>query len=183
MSPPTSRVTKNGRSSSSCTVRVTEGWTESARLRWGSVPRSAAPLLVSGYRRPAQAPADSVWRGSVLDAALAALERSVKEFRGDRKRLYLTGLSMGAYGSWTLALTHPGMFAAIVAVCGGRAAATAFHTKGSGPRGRGRDPGPLYGVSRGRPQLVGSGVLRPAALAVVVRTAAAPEVIRASSHE
>ena len=66
-----------------------------------------------------QAPADSVWRGSVLDVALAALERSVKEFRGDRMRLYLTGLSMGGYGSWTLALTRPALFAAIVAVCGG----------------------------------------------------------------
>lgn len=66
-----------------------------------------------------QAPPDSVWRGSALDAAVSALERSVKEFRGDRKRIYLIGLSMGGYGAWTLALTKPGMFAAIVAVCGG----------------------------------------------------------------
>ena len=66
-----------------------------------------------------QAPPDSIWRGSVAKAALAALEQSIREFHGDRTRLYLTGLSMGGYGVWTLALQRPRMFAAIVAVCGG----------------------------------------------------------------
>ena len=66
-----------------------------------------------------QAPPDSIWRGTVADAAVAALEATVKEFRADRRRLYLVGLSMGAYGSWTVALERPRMFAAIVAVCGG----------------------------------------------------------------
>ena len=66
-----------------------------------------------------QAPPDSIWRGSVAKAALAALEQSIREFHGDRTRLYLTGLSMGGYGVWTLALQRPTMFAAIVAVCGG----------------------------------------------------------------
>ncbi|MDQ3223468.1 MAG: prolyl oligopeptidase family serine peptidase [Gemmatimonadota bacterium] len=66
-----------------------------------------------------QAPPDSIWRGSVAQGALAALERSIREFHGDRTRLYLTGLSMGGYGVWTLALQRPALFAAIVAVCGG----------------------------------------------------------------
>jgi predicted peptidase len=43
----------------------------------------------------------------------------VKEFNGDRDRLYLTGLSMGGYGAWSLAAKYPGKFAAIVPVCGG----------------------------------------------------------------
>jgi predicted peptidase len=51
--------------------------------------------------------------------ALAALEQSVAEFRGDPTRLYLTGLSMGGYGSWEMAIHHPGKFAALVPICGG----------------------------------------------------------------
>lgn len=66
-----------------------------------------------------QAPPDSRWLGDPADAAMAALEKSIAEFQGDRQRLYLTGLSMGGYGTWHLALAHPGTFAALVVVCGG----------------------------------------------------------------
>ena len=51
--------------------------------------------------------------------ALKALELSVKEFNGDAERLYLTGISMGGYGSWAIASVNPGKFAAIAPVCGG----------------------------------------------------------------
>jgi predicted peptidase len=51
--------------------------------------------------------------------ALKALELSVKEFRGDTNRLYLTGISMGGYGTWALASANPGKFAALAPVCGG----------------------------------------------------------------
>jgi len=37
----------------------------------------------------------------------------------DPDRVYLTGLSMGGYGTWRLAAENPGMFAAIVPICGG----------------------------------------------------------------
>lgn len=37
----------------------------------------------------------------------------------DRKRIYLTGLSMGGYGTWALAIDNPNMFAAIAPICGG----------------------------------------------------------------
>jgi predicted peptidase len=53
------------------------------------------------------------------DQALAALEAATKEFHGDRDRVYLTGLSMGGYGSWDIAAKHPGKFAAIAVICGG----------------------------------------------------------------
>lgn len=59
------------------------------------------------------------WSGRAERAALQALEASVEEFHGDRGRLYLTGLSMGGYGSWQLALDHPGLFAAAAIICGG----------------------------------------------------------------
>jgi predicted peptidase len=51
--------------------------------------------------------------------ALKALELSVKEFNGDNERLYLTGISMGGYGTWAIASANPGKFAAYAPVCGG----------------------------------------------------------------
>ncbi len=66
-----------------------------------------------------QAPSESIWRGTVADMSLAALDQATMEFRGDRSRTYVIGLSMGGYGAWTLALKQPTRFAAIVAVCGG----------------------------------------------------------------
>ncbi len=65
--------------------------------------------------------------------ALAALDQSVKEFNGDRERLYLTGLSMGGYGSWYIASHFPGKFAAIAPVCGAlRAAWDSVHNQAPG---------------------------------------------------
>jgi predicted peptidase len=37
----------------------------------------------------------------------------------DRTRIYLTGVSMGGSGTWDLATRAPGLFAAIMPVCGG----------------------------------------------------------------
>lgn len=39
--------------------------------------------------------------------------------RVDQDRVYLTGLSMGGFGTWELAMKHPEEFAAIAPVCGG----------------------------------------------------------------
>jgi len=51
--------------------------------------------------------------------AMAALEKSIKEFRGDKDRIYLSGLSMGGYGSWAYGSKYAGKFAAMVVICGG----------------------------------------------------------------
>lgn len=51
--------------------------------------------------------------------AFAALEASIEEFNGDRSRLYLTGLSLGGYGTWAFGYKYPKKFAALVPVCGG----------------------------------------------------------------
>jgi predicted peptidase len=37
----------------------------------------------------------------------------------DRDRVYVTGLSMGGYGTWRLVAAHPEHFAAAVPICGG----------------------------------------------------------------
>ena len=51
--------------------------------------------------------------------ALKALDETVKEYNGDVKRTYLTGLSMGGYGSWVMVANNPSRFAALAVVCGG----------------------------------------------------------------
>jgi len=39
-------------------------------------------------------------------------------YRVDRQRLYVTGLSMGGSGTWSLVTEFPGMFAAAIPICG-----------------------------------------------------------------
>lgn len=51
--------------------------------------------------------------------AMAALDAAAGEFHGDAARTYLTGLSMGGYGTWSFATHHPDRFAALAVVCGG----------------------------------------------------------------
>jgi predicted peptidase len=63
-----------------------------------------------------QCPPGQRWDNDLL---VALLDQAVKEYRVDRKRVYLTGLSMGGFGTWSLGLTHPERFAAIAPICGG----------------------------------------------------------------
>jgi predicted peptidase len=63
---------------------------------------------------------NQLWTDADMQAqALAALQHSMKEFHGDRDRVYLTGISMGGYGTWDVAVKYPGKFAALAPVCGG----------------------------------------------------------------
>ena len=54
------------------------------------------------------------------------LQDCKRRYRVDPDRVYLTGLSMGGYGTWDLALKHPEEFAAIVPICGGGDTADAW---------------------------------------------------------
>jgi predicted peptidase len=51
--------------------------------------------------------------------SLALLNEITRKYRVDLSRIYLTGLSMGGYGTWDLGLSYPEKFAAIVPICGG----------------------------------------------------------------
>ena len=50
---------------------------------------------------------------------LDIVEKTKKEYKVDDKRFYITGLSMGGYGTWTLTCKYPTMFAAAAPICGG----------------------------------------------------------------
>ena len=54
-----------------------------------------------------------------LAAATKALEETLVREAVDPARIYLTGLSMGGFGTWDLAARMPERFAAILPVCGG----------------------------------------------------------------
>src|SRR4051812_13848762 len=51
--------------------------------------------------------------------ALAIFEEVRKQYATDPKRLYLTGMSMGGFGTWAMAAAFPDRWAAIAPVCGG----------------------------------------------------------------
>ncbi|MDB5308875.1 MAG: hypothetical protein JWO38_3077 [Gemmataceae bacterium] len=61
------------------------------------------------------------WKADSDDGkrALGELDETLKAYKTDPTRVYLTGLSMGGYGTWSLAAAHPDRWAAIVPVCGG----------------------------------------------------------------
>ena len=65
-----------------------------------------------------QVPAREEWSDQNNRVAVAALDATIAEFGADPARQYLTGMSMGGYGSWNIALDAPHRFAAIVPVCG-----------------------------------------------------------------
>lgn len=63
-----------------------------------------------------QCPADTRWSTDLLDGML---DQILRENRVDTTRIYLTGLSMGGFGTWDWAIASPKRFAAIVPICGG----------------------------------------------------------------
>ena len=62
-------------------------------------------------------------------AVIAAIEDTLRREPIDPARIYLTGLSMGGYGSWDLAARMPDRFAAVRPICGGGDEATAAKIK------------------------------------------------------
>ncbi len=56
------------------------------------------------------------WSADVVDPILNEV---TAQYRVDEDRIYVTGLSVGGFGTWTLALAYPDRFAAIAPLCGG----------------------------------------------------------------
>lgn len=62
-----------------------------------------------------QCPQDKYWESEEL---YLLIQKVIAENKIDTSRVYLTGLSMGAWGSWNLAYAHPELFAALVPIAG-----------------------------------------------------------------
>lgn len=65
-----------------------------------------------------QCPNDTKWMW-IADELQDMLEQLQIKYRVDPDKIYLTGLSMGGFGTWAWACSRPGQFAAIAPVCGG----------------------------------------------------------------
>lgn len=78
-------------------------------------------LIAAGKSFPAvvaslQCPANELWNPHGVKAVTDHL---IKTERIDAGRVYLTGLSMGGFGTWETAFEYPDTYAAIAPVCGG----------------------------------------------------------------
>jgi predicted peptidase len=65
-----------------------------------------------------QCPND-IWWPEQTDTLINLLDEIEAKYRVDTDRVYLTGLSMGGFGTWTLSARYPQRFAAIAPICGG----------------------------------------------------------------
>jgi predicted peptidase len=73
-----------------------------------------------------QCPPKAHWKPAELNQLL---DDVVDHYRIDKDRIYLTGLSMGGFGTWAWAEQNPGRFAALAPMCGGGNAAEADKLK------------------------------------------------------
>jgi len=81
-------------------------------------PKSLNPSLGWGASWDASAAPD-------LQNTLDLLASTLREFSIDTTRLYVTGTSMGGFGTFNIISRRPGFFAAAYALCGGGTTATA----------------------------------------------------------
>ena len=94
------------------------GW-DVAELAFSPVVKYAKgrkdfPFIVIAPRCPAGG-----WWERMMPELGDFLDEVVAKYPVDTDRIYLTGLSMGGFGSWRLAAEHPERFAAVVPICGG----------------------------------------------------------------
>ncbi len=78
-------------------------------------------LIAAGERFPMvvvspQCPADQWWEPWSL---AGLLDEMVEKYQVDADRIYVSGLSMGGFGTWALAAHQPRRLAAIAPICGG----------------------------------------------------------------
>lgn len=87
------------------------------------VKRNGPPKLIEeGKNFPfilvsPQCPEQTRWNYQT-QTLIALLDEIESKYRVDKNRIYVTGLSMGGQGTWSLALTQPNRFAAIAPICG-----------------------------------------------------------------
>jgi len=69
------------------------------------------------------------WFSNHVNTVIDLLDHVVDNYDVDESRVYMTGLSMGGYGTWEIASKYPERFAAIAPICGGGNPETACNLK------------------------------------------------------
>lgn len=88
------------------------------------VRKHGIPKLVEGQPEfpfitiSPQCPEEHYWSAEV-EGLLALLDHAGAHYAIDPDRIYVTGLSMGGFGAWSLAVAAPERFAAVAPICGG----------------------------------------------------------------
>ena len=107
-----------------------------AQLLWGATPILSYMRKnnIEGYFIAGQVPSGKLWvdtpwanpshrmsaqPSESMSLALALLDKTIAEFPVDRSRIYVTGISMGGYGTWDAVQRRPELFAAAMPICGG----------------------------------------------------------------
>ncbi len=75
-----------------------------------------------------QCPLKQFWNAQEL---ANLVDQVANTYEVDRSRLYVTGLSMGGFGTWSLLAKYPGKFAAAIPICGGGDPKTVEKMKGT----------------------------------------------------
>ena len=58
------------------------------------------------------------WNGNNAAAAKAIIDKTIQEYNADRSRIYLTGMSMGGYGTWYMVSQYQNYFRAAMPMSG-----------------------------------------------------------------
>ena len=66
-----------------------------------------------------QLPPRLAWWSDLIEPVDALVQQLETRYAVDRRRIYLTGLSLGGFGTWWYGLHHPNRFAALVPIAGG----------------------------------------------------------------
>ncbi len=85
-----------------------------AVLLAGEQPEDFPFIVIS----PQAWPGETWWTPEIIPALEVLLDEVNELYRVDADRVYLTGLSMGGYGSWWVATAYPERFAAMVSISG-----------------------------------------------------------------
>ena len=107
-----------------------------SQLKWGATPIIAYMRAkgIDGYFIAGQVPngkfwVDTPWNimshrmnetpSETMALLLALVDKTIAELPVDRSRVYVTGVSMGGFGTWDMIQRRPELFAAAMPVCGG----------------------------------------------------------------
>lgn len=82
---------------------------------WQDAQPEDFPFIVVS---PQALPGNTWWSGDIPVLVGALIDDVIENYQVDSDRVYLTGLSMGGYGSWIIATAYPDKFAAVVSVSG-----------------------------------------------------------------
>jgi predicted peptidase len=85
-------------------------------------PDSSAPLGGFGITRDREGNrymTEVLKPSADVKTVLSVLEKVMRDYSVDAKRVYVTGLSQGGFGTWNIGLLRPDLFAALVPIAGG----------------------------------------------------------------